>query len=347
MQSRHFLKAGLLCLFLVAAFVIGWELYLRNKGVKVAYDDGASLWSHKRSRVYQPSDKSTVFIGSSRIKYDLDIDTWKNLTGEEAVQLAIQGSCPLPILNDLADDGKFKGKLVIDVTEGLFFSPAPRNIQDPIRNIEHYHDLTPAEKFSFKLNRVVESKLVFLDRDNFSLTAFLDKLRIPNRPGVFSMPVFPMEFGRTSFERQERMTDIFLKDSTLQRQVTDIWEFFRSLNTTPPPSGAALDSVFMIVKKSVDKIRSRGGQVLFVRTPSSGPMWMGEQRGFPREKYWDALLKITGCEGIHFADYPAIAHFICPEWSHLSPQDAIAFTKNFVEIVKEKGWKFPRANPQP
>lgn len=78
------------------------------------------------------------------------------------------------------------------------------------------------------------------------------------------------------------------------------------------------------------------------RTPSSGPFWMGEQMGFPRAKYWDRLLALTGCPGIHFADYPAVASFVCPEWSHLKPADAVTWTINLVDILqKEKGWVFP------
>ena len=32
-----------------------------------------------------------------------------------------------------------------------------------------------------------------------------------------------------------------------------------------------------------------------------------ELKGFPRNEYWDRLLAYTGCKGIYFADYPAIA----------------------------------------
>jgi hypothetical protein len=72
---------------------------------------------------------------------------------------------------------------------------------------------------------------------------------------------------------------------------------------------------------------------------------MGEQQGFPREKYWDKILKVTGCDGIHFTDYDVIAHFQCPEFSHLKPSDAVIFTKNLVQIMeKDKGWKFPNKN---
>lgn len=344
MQFSHFAKAGLLMLFIVLAFFAAWELYLRNRGVKIAYDDGKELWSYQRSRVYAPSNKATVFIGSSRIKFDLDIPTWNELTGEEAIQLAAQGSTPLPVLEEMAADKNFKGKLVIDVTEGLFFSVNPRNATDPNTYIGHYKKESPSEKASFHLNRGLESQMVFLDKDNYSLNAFLNQLPLQNRPGVFQFPIFPMEFDRNAFARQSKMMDEFVTDTNLQKKVTGIWQFFASLNKDRPVSGARLDSILTSIKKDVDKIKARGGQVVFVRTPSSGPFWAGEQKDFPRKKYWDLLLSFTNTPGIHFKDYPEMADFICPEWSHLSPKDAITFTRSFVSALKEKGWKFSNNN---
>ena len=75
MPANTLSKAAMLMVAIVLTSLIAWELFLRNKGITVAYDDGPALWSHKRSLVYEPADKATVFIGSSRIKYDLDIDT--------------------------------------------------------------------------------------------------------------------------------------------------------------------------------------------------------------------------------------------------------------------------------
>ena len=339
------MKAGLLTVVLVLGFLVFWELRLRGEGLRADYDDNPALWADKRAKAVKlPPGKATVFIGSSRIKYDLDINTWRKLTGDEPVQLAMEGNSPLPVLDDLAADEGFKGKLVIDVTEGLFFSSSPGNTSDPKKNIAFYKKETPSEKASFKLNRILESQLVLLDRDNYSINAFLDRLPIPRRANVFVMPLFPKEFGRNSFDRQRIMMDVFLTDTNLQNQVTGNWKFFASINREPPADGAKLDSFMNAVKNNCNKIKARGGQILFVRTPSSGPYWINEQKGFPREKYWDRLLRETNCPGVHFIDYPAIDHFVCPEWSHLAPKDAITFTENFVRILEqEKGWRFPNS----
>src|SRR5688572_15159154 len=137
-QNRLYVKAGLLVLVLVSATFISWEIHLRNQARGIAFDDGGSLWSNKRKQVYEPMDKATVFIGSSRIKYDLDIPTWQNATGDHAIQLANVGSSPRPVLDDLANDINFKGKLVIDVTEFLFFTHAPYANKTPVENLTYY-----------------------------------------------------------------------------------------------------------------------------------------------------------------------------------------------------------------
>jgi len=342
MESKHFSKAALLTALLVIVFVIGWEWRLRSQGMPISYDEGAPLWSDKRAMVYLPSDQATAFIGSSRIKFDLDIPTWERLTGQKAIQLAIEGECPLPILDDLAADEKFKGKLIVDVTEGLFFTSDPHNLNTPKKHISFFKKQTPSEKLSFQINHFLESQFVFLDKDYFSLNAFMSHRQVANRKGVFAMPHdFPIEFSRKNFDRQSWMDDKFVRDTVLKKQVTDLWLFFDSVNEEQPPAGAKLDSLLSVITSDVQKIKARGGEVLFVRTPSSGYYWPSEQKSFPREKYWDKLLHVTGAPGIHFNDYPEINHFECPEWSHLSKPQAVIFTEHLVDILeKDKKWKF-------
>ena len=213
MPEKPLAKAAILAVALTLLATACWEIYLRNHGVNISYDDGPPLWSDKRAMVYEPSDKTMVFVGSSRIKYDLDIKTWEKLTGLHAVQLAIEGSSPRPVLEDLANDPNFRGRLVVDVTEGSFFSNFPGRNRRPNENLKYYHDRTPAQQVSFHLNRVLESNLVLLDKENFSLNAQLDALEIPSREGVFMMPIFPMDFQRTTFDRVASLTYTWRRSS--------------------------------------------------------------------------------------------------------------------------------------
>ncbi|WP_284653114.1 hypothetical protein [Flavobacterium terrisoli] len=346
MNEKSLFKAAVLTLITVAVVTLSFEFYLRNQGATIDYDDGESLWSNNRSMVYEPADQSLVFIGSSRIKYDLDLATWKGLTKVHAIQLAMEGSSPRPVLTDLANDPNFKGNVVIDVTEGLFFSMAPPFMETPVKNIKYYHDRTPAQIASFELNKIMESQFVILNKDHYSLNARLDKLQLQSRPGVFMMPIFPINFEKTTFERQEYMTASFVANPKECQQVKDIWTFFAGMvQHAPPVPPAVFDGIFASVKADIDKIKARGGHVVFVRTPSSGPYFQGESMGFPRDKFWDRLLKETNSPGIHFKDYPAMANFDCPEFSHLKLQDAALFTKSFLdELSKQQGFAYLKSN---
>src|SRR5437879_6528302 len=215
MQTHLSGRSAILALIVVLTFCVSWELYLRHKGGITDYDDSPELWAYHRAMVYEPSNKATVFIGSSRIKYDLDIPTWEKLTGgNHAIQLSMVGSSPRHFLTNLANDTNFKGKLVVDVTEVLFFSK--RGDSSPDAGINYYKKRTPAQKASFVLDKPIEARLVFLNENQYSLNALLRKLHIKDRPGVYPELDFPPGFTPTMLNRQNKMTPDFVADTNQQ-----------------------------------------------------------------------------------------------------------------------------------
>jgi hypothetical protein len=331
MPEKTLSRSAMLMAILVVVIIGSWELYLRSTHIPLDYDDGKELWADKRRKIYDPPEKATVFIGSSRIKFDLDIDTWQKITGREAVQLAIVGSTPMPVLRDLGNDPNFRGRLVVDVTEPLFFDNDSAKVQNPDKYLAYYRHRTPAQKASFMLNHLLESRFLFLDQDNYSLNAELDKWKLTDRAGVFVFPDFPVEFERVTFDRQSYMTDKFVADTALQQQVQHIWLFLMDMaRKAPAPKEDPIPVVLRSAENAVNKIRARGGEVVFVRTPSSGTFRQIEQHVFPRAKTWDPLLAATHSTGFYFTDNPATAHFNCPEWSHLNPSDAVLYTKALI-----------------
>jgi hypothetical protein len=192
MHKNPFFKAALLAFSLALLFLIAWEGYWRSEGFTNTFDDGEPLWADKRSMVYKEMDKATVFIGSSRIKYDLDIPTWESITEDKAVQLAIEGNSPLPVLTDLANDDNFKGKLVIDVTEGLFFTNSIYNLETPRKHVAYYHKRSPTQRFSFTVN-LARITTCISNKDYLSVNSLLATVPLQPRPKVFVMPYFPPE----------------------------------------------------------------------------------------------------------------------------------------------------------
>ena len=55
-------------------------------------------------------------------------------------------------------------------------------------------------------------------------------------------------------------------------------------------------------RAAVDRIRARGGEVVYVRWPSAGGYVPHETRTAPRERVWDPLLRVTNAIGVHFED---------------------------------------------
>jgi hypothetical protein len=135
------------------------------------------------------------------------------------------------------------------------------------------------------------------------------------------------------------MTDSFVADTAQVGIVRSIWAGLAKMPMPPPMNDAQILAFLQDIKKSTDKIKARGGDVIFVRTPSSGPFRQMELMGFARPRYWDKLLAVTGCPGIHYEDDAATKNLICPEFSHLTVGDAKTFTKAFVRnLSKHNGW---------
>lgn len=337
MKTSDYLKAGWLAFALVLLFVIGWEFYWRSQRFELSYNDDESLWAFTRKRIYNTTPSRPVIIGSSRVKFDIDLPQWEQQTGQKPVQLALVGTSPRPILRDLANDPEFKGTLLIGVVEGQFFSGngSPMEIEANKR-LAVYPKWSLSQQASFYLDQHLESRLLFLDEERFSLNSLLKRLPIQSRAGVFVFPNFPIQTSYTEPNRQTIFTKAFLADTSVQHGVQYVWSYIGMLSNKKGVGGDTLTGIIQSVKMDTDKIRARGGKVLFLKMPLSEPLLAAEQSAFPRKEYWDRLLLETGSQGIHFADYPELSKYVCPDWSHLAPADTKPFTADLIKIIEAK-----------
>jgi hypothetical protein len=106
-----------------------------------------------------------------------------------------------------------------------------------------------------------------------------------------------------------------------------------SLQTAYPDIQQIVDRASTRVANDVAKIRARGGNVVFVRFPASGPAYSSEARSFPRSLSWEPLLHKTGATGVNFADHPQLQGYNLPEWSHMSAADAPRFTQALAGLI--------------
>ena len=96
----------------------------------------------------------------------------------------------------------------------------------------------------------------------------------------------------------------------------------------------AIDARFGDTVKAVEKLRARGGKIVFVRFPNGGELKTLEDKLNPRARDWERLLKDSNVPGIYWEDYPDLGSFICPEWSHLSAGDSVEFSKRLVPHLR-------------
>ncbi len=102
-------------------------------------------------------------------------------------------------------------------------------------------------------------------------------------------------------------------------------------------------------KTAVDKIRARGGDVVFVRPPSAPELRVNEEAQVPKAKGWDVLLRNThAASGCTSTICRAAQGLTLPEWSHLNRRCATVFTDAYVRRLTELTPRFKlRADAPP
>ena len=341
--KHHWVRLAVITLVLTTLLTLSWEIYCRSSNYSPTLNDTEDLWASRRVLVDQDPTR-TVVIGASRTLFDFDLDVYEKAMGERPIQLATVGTNPGPYLEDLANHPEFSGPVIVGVVPGLFFAPGGPPMKSPLNHLKRYREWSPTQKIGHTLGMILERRFAFINQEDLTINQLLLRLRIPNRAGAKVRPELPPYFYEVDEERQGGMTDFAEKNENLQKRIQQIWlPLF-----TPPPfppemSGEQVhakiqemaDAILEKTKTNVEKIRSRGGKVVFVRFPSTGDLRQLENKFSPRAAYWDRVLEVTGAPGIHFEDYPELKDFDCPEWSHLTKQDATKFTTLLIPLFQK------------
>jgi len=327
---------------MVIAATCAWEFYCRSIGYGPTLNDNEDLWTSARRRV---KPESIVIIGDSRGWFDLDLDELEKGLGKRPIQLAMGGGCAYPVLADLANDENFHGTIICSVLPRLFVAPPGTTpMERGEKAVRRWHTQTPAQRASQYLAMPLEEHVAFLKQEELTLDDLLKRMPIPNRPYALVRPRPPPYFGTLDRERRARMIEECAQPGKLQSTIQQIW---LPLFTPPPPPSyipkdvfiakmkEAIEQRFHDVVTAVQKLRARGGKIVFVRLPYTGGLKALEDRDTPRAKTWDPLLKGTAAPGIYYEDYPELSGFNCPEWSHLSAGDSVEFSKRLVPHLRK------------
>ena len=328
----------LLVLVLLCTLTAGWEIFWRHHDfVPGDYEDTPAVWALQRERA---TGTATVLIGSSRMWEDVDLGAWQQTAGARPVQLAIAGRNPQPVLDDLAADPLFHGLVLCEVTPYLFYVE-PESFTTAF--MHKGRSQTLSQRASNRIAMMLESKLAFIDSET-RLSTLWKRLAFPLRSGNFPVREVPKGHEMHS-DRDTRMWRRIETDTQYRALFRRLWLFYAggpqpTLEEKPASPGTAYPGIVALVDRAsarvandVAKIRARGGDVVFIRFPASGPVYWSESRGFPRSLCWEPLLARTGATGVNFADYPQLEGYNLPEWSHMSATDAPRFTRALATLI--------------
>ena len=100
----NWLRIDLVALLLLVMFIGIVELRLGVRGFRPMRTDSEWSWVAQRARASALGERALVLVGASRMLLDIDLQVLRRETGLEPVQLAIDDSSFVPVLEDLADD---------------------------------------------------------------------------------------------------------------------------------------------------------------------------------------------------------------------------------------------------
>jgi hypothetical protein len=305
-----------LALALIACVIAGLESYWRVQGFQPSVADSPGLWYFWRQQVYRRDGKVIVLTGTSRVCACVSLATMREyLPDYEIVQLGIpgDGSC-IGLLQDLVDDPEFRGIVICELDTPLL----ERARWDGHRDFRTYRPPTAEALIECVVKAWFEDRLVCTS-EQLALRKLVAKLLLRT-----SRSLRPSRSRRT-FRRElhyaiRNAAEISLQgaddaDVYVPEEPTVWHDFANDMHD---------------MNRMVQRLHSRGGEVVFLRAPSTGAEWKREQVLNATLARWDCFARESVALCIHFRDVPEMLNLSCADGSHLDYRDAPQFTRALV-----------------
>jgi hypothetical protein len=297
-----------------------WEGFWRFRGFSPGLQDDWPIWAMVRRDVAGGDGETFVVAGASRIQVGFHPDVYQQATGGRAFILAIDGSSPIPVLADLAADAEFSGTVLCSIIP--MFLAEPDDNGRAAKWVRKTRNQTLSSRLETPLRMVVQQTLAW--RYTGLLPGELGPQIIE---GSWPQPPYaPMRGDRY------RPADFSRADLQKVRQGRIQRERELARRARPLARGPFLKRIERLNRLAV-RIEKRGGRVIFIRYPSSGPVRELEEKTWPRSRYWDVFARRSCAVSIHFEDYDSLSGFKCPDGSHLDVTDARRFTRELIHII--------------
>ena len=226
------------------------------------------------------------------------------------------------MLQDLAEDKAFNGLVIYDLME-RFELPDLANAAAPF--VSYFHrEQSPSQRSERWLRSLYLGHLAILS-PQFEPKTFL---RAVVEQRSFPRPYF--------IQYLDDRSGIARPDETPEARgsANAALELERTLRQVR--SGLDADgwmAFHQLVEHEAEKLRSRGGEVLFLRLPSNGDV---EERYFPKHEFWDRMVRETPTPALHFMDVPEWRNLPLFDGSHLDEEQSRHFTRRFAAWLRAR-----------
>lgn len=318
-------KISIVSVCSLAVLLASFELFMRWNGYGPNIEDDNDLWSLKRDDVYANRlGNNIVLIGASRIKTNISEQVLREkFPGSNIVNLANVGKQPMAVVEDLANDEAFIGTVILSVWPRSFL---PEVYDDQKRVVDYYHREWGINR---ELNKLIALRLqshFSLLNSNSNVIAIIKslirygRLPKPNHVSTDKNRYQSIDFSRVDVNLHRKHRESRVKTYYENNRIMEPEEWLSEVNK---------------VIRLANKIRSRGGEVIFVRMPTTGKTIEYDQTYYPKEQYWDRLASLYNGPSIHFMDYPSLMAYDSPDTSHLDFTDRAGFTNDLVKIIRQ------------
>lgn len=331
--------------FIISLFaLVGWEYLARamHHTTGKYQSTNTRMWAEERGKLDTKNDIKIVLTGSSRTLWGFDMNVVNNEIGTKPLQLALPGTGPALFAKDVVENTDFSGLLIVGVApflfnrmdEGFFGQGA----------LDAYHNQTPSKYTGSILYDFLSYNLAFID-ESFELPALMERyIDLPVRKNATDLMGRQWKLGDSYEERLTKMwppvEEVGSFDNT---QLMNFW--MGGLKRKPPPA----EKIQEMAQTSIDfyaplikELRSRGGDMVFVRLPSSGEYLKFDLKTDYYNNMWKPMIEGLEVVGLNAMDYPELSDELeTPEWSHLSRASQDKFSHIvFGYIDKEYQKKF-------
>ena len=315
--DRPFRVLGLAVLA-AALLAAAWSAFWWGRGFTPSPLDDVNLWGIWRHRA-DGNPRVLALAGSSRLLMGLDLATLRaRFPDRQIIQLSVNGGSPLAVLQNLADDPSFQGSVICEILPH-----------------QAYTDLSWGQAWDGYENQPLSQRLeapihLYLAQKTNLLLPDLGLLNVLRELGKYHRLIRPSYFHFDA-DRQGRLDFAQLTPAELTLLREDNRHSYTIKGT--PLAPAAFDARIAEIHHYAEKIRRRGGRVLFFRMVSSPPVSDIQAARFPDPVYWNVFRQQVGFPCLNYADFPSLAAFTCPEGVHLDQSEEPVFTAAFADAI--------------